>query len=301
MNCRNCEKPLIANAIGRKKQCCSTACSDSFYRKNNPEKVAINAERASQRQKDLRVERLASLPIKSCVICSSVIAPKSVNMGKKCCSKACKMHLDGKIRRESGKLKVVNMTPEARDRKNANNRAWQPKLHARQCAVCKETQMVRAEHARSRPICLACSPLWSGIKPSPSTDLAKPSRPRFRIPQAIAGGEFFKCTCIECGVTSWSRYQFKYCGSRCKGKAKGGSEWITKARRLAIYERDNHTCQICMEDVDTGHDWTRDGWSPDGATLDHMVPRSLGGSDTASNLRLAHALCNSLRGAPVLT
>lgn len=237
----------------------------------------------------------------NCLICEVALDPNARGPKKKYCSRVCAIQSATNQRRESGRLQIANMTPEARDRKNATNKRWASQLAPRECVICKETRMVRATSARTRPICASCSPLWSGIKPSPSTDLAKPSRPRFRIPQAIAGGEFFKCTCIECGVTSWSRYQFKYCGSRCKGKAKGGSEWITKARRLAIYERDNHTCQICMEDVDTGHDWTRDGWSPDGATLDHMVPRSLGGSDTASNLRLAHALCNSLRGAPVLT
>ena len=34
-------------------------------------------------------------------------------------------------------------------------------------------------------------------------------------------------------------------------------------------------------------------WSP---TLDHVIPRSKGGSDDRSNLRTAHLWCNSLRG-----
>lgn len=39
-------------------------------------------------------------------------------------------------------------------------------------------------------------------------------------------------------------------------------------------------------------------------TLDHVVPRSLGGLDTLDNLRPAHGFCNTGRGArpaPVLT
>jgi hypothetical protein len=237
----------------------------------------------------------------NCLICEVALDPNARGPKRKCCSKACKIKFDTIQRRESGRLQIANMTPEARAKKKANNNAWQSKLAPRQCIICKATRMVRITSARTRPICKACSPLWGGIKPSPSTDLAKPSRPRFRIPQAIEGGEFFKCTCIECGVASWSRYEFKYCGSRCREKARGKTNWITKARRLAIYARDNNTCQICMEAVDREHEWHRDGWSPDGATLDHIVPRSLGGSDTASNLRLAHSLCNSLRGAPVLS
>lgn len=55
--------------------------------------------------------------------------------------------------------------------------------------------------------------------------------------------------------------------------------------REAIFERDGWICGICREPVDTGD-----------ATLDHIVPISLGGADEPSNVRLAHSLCNSRRG-----
>lgn len=32
-------------------------------------------------------------------------------------------------------------------------------------------------------------------------------------------------------------------------------------------------------------------------TLDHVTPRSLGGSDTVENLQLAHHACNQAKGA----
>lgn len=68
--------------------------------------------------------------------------------------------------------------------------------------------------------------------------------------------------------------------------------YASPERRRAIYERDSWTCQLCMEPVDPDAPH-RDKWS---ATLDHIIPRSLGGSNDDENLRLAHLVCNSIRG-----
>ena len=70
---------------------------------------------------------------------------------------------------------------------------------------------------------------------------------------------------------------------------------ITKAERRRIYERDGFVCQLCDGPVDPMLPWT-DRWS---ATLDHIVPYSLGGPDDPENLRLAHRSCNSRRGVKV--
>jgi HNH endonuclease len=61
------------------------------------------------------------------------------------------------------------------------------------------------------------------------------------------------------------------------------------AARLA--ERDGWWCWLCGEAVDP----TATGpWQP---TVDHLVPRSRGGSNDAVNLRLAHRRCNNRRGS----
>lgn len=96
--------------------------------------------------------------------------------------------------------------------------------------------------------------------------------------------------CSSCGRRVWGESESPTCAV-CRKRAKRGIE-ISAADRLAIYERDGWTCGICLEPVDkalTGHDQF-------GPTLDHIQPRSLGGSDDHENLRLAHRACNSARG-----
>ena len=73
--------------------------------------------------------------------------------------------------------------------------------------------------------------------------------------------------------------------------APGG--WISRRRRAAIYERDGWSCHLCGQPVSREYD-AADPLSP---TLDHLVPRSAGGSDESGNLATAHAVCNARRGA----
>ena len=65
--------------------------------------------------------------------------------------------------------------------------------------------------------------------------------------------------------------------------------------RQEIFARDGWVCGICDEPVDP------DLRAPDpkSASIDHVVPLSLGGDDTPANVRLAHLGCNVSRGAGV--
>lgn len=92
-------------------------------------------------------------------------------------------------------------------------------------------------------------------------------------------------------VSLWRmRYREKH-GHLPPGHVERRSDWLPRAVRVSIYERDNWTCGICGDAI------PRDVHSNDNqaASLDHIIPRSHGGSDDPSNLRASHRYCNTVR------
>jgi len=64
-------------------------------------------------------------------------------------------------------------------------------------------------------------------------------------------------------------------------------QWITSAKRLAIYLRDEFRCLYCGTNLKVA--------APRDITLDHLLPRSAGGNNEARNLITACRSCNSSR------
>ena len=111
------------------------------------------------------------------------------------------------------------------------------------------------------------------------------------------------CRCEDCKASNAARSR----GYRRSFRARtgrslsseyrhDGGTWIGEGRRLAIYERDGWACQLCGDPIDRDADPMVGGLAP---SLDHIVPRSLGGGDDDDNLRMAHRDCNARRGARV--
>jgi 5-methylcytosine-specific restriction endonuclease McrA len=74
-----------------------------------------------------------------------------------------------------------------------------------------------------------------------------------------------------------------------------GSKWLRKSTRRRIYERDGHQCVWCCEKV-TPKGCPEDYMMGCAATIDHVVPRSKGGTNFPSNLITSCNACNSKRG-----
>lgn len=105
-------------------------------------------------------------------------------------------------------------------------------------------------------------------------------------------------TCPECG-TLWcaTRGCGKiYCTERCRRQERERRRGHRK-HAVAVFERDAYTCWLCGKLTSKRWD-ARDPLSP---TLDHLIPQSLGGTDDPDNLGTAHAICNSTRGARMIT
>lgn len=102
-------------------------------------------------------------------------------------------------------------------------------------------------------------------------------------------------TCAVCAtevsliVPSTKTGQFRRVDSKLCHKCKQRSRYGMNARQLAA--RDGTDCKICGDPVDMDVD-ERDWFRP---SVDHIVPRSVGGTDDPINLQLAHLWCNQVK------
>ena len=130
-------------------------------------------------------------------------------------------------------------------------------------------------------------------------------------------------TCKYCGK-EWTFYPSAerygrtippaYCSKKCRIHANRhgknishrlkiygrGSEHRDTIKLKDLYERDGGRCYICGESVewndcktDTNGNFICGGKYP---TIDHVVPLSMGGRHTWDNVRLAHHMCNCIKG-----
>jgi hypothetical protein len=107
--------------------------------------------------------------------------------------------------------------------------------------------------------------------------------------------------CLSCGATIVpSKYRpKKYCSDAClkrpsKDMRAKRLKHVAKERfdRVDIYERDSWICQLCNEPVDKTLKYP----NLMSASLDHILPVSLGGAHTTVNVQLAHLGCNISKG-----
>ena len=96
----------------------------------------------------------------------------------------------------------------------------------------------------------------------------------------------------------------KFCSDKCRTAARSGTVSATgrlrvtvngvpqRIDRVAIYERDEWVCQLCMEPINRTLRWP----DPMCASLDHVVPVSMGGDNSAENLQASHFRCNRSKG-----
>lgn len=111
--------------------------------------------------------------------------------------------------------------------------------------------------------------------------------------------------CKECGKLFAPSYGCKrrsFCSDKCS-KKYGRKQGKHKRRSilkqvehinysdLNIFKRDKWMCQLCGKKVNPKYI----GNHPMAPSIDHIIPISLGGSDTPNNVQLAHRECNRIK------
>lgn len=73
--------------------------------------------------------------------------------------------------------------------------------------------------------------------------------------------------------------------------SQGKNSRVKRHRMVALWKYQESICPLCENPIDLTTDLNSD-LSP---TIDHIVPRSKGGKNTASNYQLVHQFCNGLK------
>lgn len=239
----------------------------------------------------------------ACRCCGDALDPSETGMY---CSPACFSATHERRCEECGTAFAAN--PGADSRKFCSlvcNAAYQSRTRGaaprvgRTCIQCAAT--FKANNAEQRTCSHECARAYRAAhKPAPEPKLPKPSRVYFPVCKGC--GRVF---CARSAAKRWCSYrcQVNDVAERinslyalaCDMKRPGESRAWRKVLLGYLVERDGDRCGICRKRVDLSlRSGTRG--NPMGPSVDHIVPRSQGGSDDLTNLRLAHWKCNNRRG-----
>lgn len=175
-------------------------------------------------------------------------------------------------------------------------------IHTRVCVHCGVTWKTASKAAKFCSFtCQAAHQHGDGRKRRMTSAQKRRAVARRRLARAARGSSgrtpWVTGRCSECGAGfATSLPLARTCSATCAQvrRRKRHGKYVDDDTRLAIYERDGWTCQLCFEPVDPTLHYL-DDWA---ASLDHIVCRSWSEEPDHSpeNLRLAHRWCNSVRG-----
>lgn len=212
---------------------------------------------------------MTSANTRTCTVCQKEFErPKRKKDAARCCSRECGFLLLNQeraakaLRRALGKYSFAN---------------W------RACSFCEALFLARKD---SEVFCSAvCSTKRYAKAGLHCVDCGKPRR-------------FYSQRCELCRVKRAESVKHSESMKRCKKQAKArrrakGKAVISAPVSLVdVIKAHGKRCHLCGKAVDVST-----ANQPKSATMDHVVPLALGGWHDLNNLRPAHHLCNSLKGA----
>jgi 5-methylcytosine-specific restriction endonuclease McrA len=174
-----------------------------------------------------------------------------------------------------------------------DNKYLRPTGH---CPTCRRQINLRADGTQA-PRAVGTCPTCGGRKGYTAAQCVK-CRDAERAKQV----RDWPCQYEYCSNTIASYRERRYCSPRCCSLENKRRHRGRTARNRRVFRRDaalvlafqhGYRCHICGELIDVSLGPT-DRMS---LTIDHVVPVALGGTDDVDNLRPAHRVCNSIKGA----
>lgn len=105
--------------------------------------------------------------------------------------------------------------------------------------------------------------------------------------------------CGACRVKRQRRHENRYKEEVRKQRLKNNGEYHEDITLDKLIETDNNICYLCGGNCDKGDShWQSNAFYTGDSypSVDHVIPISKGGTHTWDNVKLAHMICNSIKG-----
>lgn len=195
---------------------------------------------------------------------------------------------------------------DCRAHKRVQHAARRDRLQAQ--GVRAGTARDRARAATRKPCAVCAEPVRNGAGRGGGAAVHKACRDEYRrrraprerlerrAAKAARGGAsgrlFLGGNCAICGAAFVSTFpNSRTCSDRCGKRGAIRKYHLSGGDRIAIADAAGWKCAICLLDIPVMPSKRLAALS-----MDHIVPKSLGGTDDVSNLRPVHMYCNALRG-----
>lgn len=222
----------------------------------------------------------------------------------------CGVPLSGRKRAQCGAPECARLYRNERARQFARKNpgyfkrfATRRRTYERECVQCGETWQAYSPDAKYCSFTCQAAHQWGPNRVGKGQQRRRQVAAR-RLARAASGTwgkkPWTSVTCSECGTPFVVRGlgPDRTCSPECStARQKQARRQANRARRRVIsdaereriYRRDRWRCQICGKPVA----WTKSPPHHKAPTIDHVIPRSQGGSHDPANLQLAHWICNS--------
>jgi len=245
-----------------------------------------------------------------CIICGADFEPK--HKESKCCGRECATIKQVETHRQQLAQFVCQHCGKVYRVTGARLR--EAPARTKYCSVeCSKAITIIRAKAKIKPVppertCLVCGKRFRSSYEFYCSNDCRMKRGRHKSRErSVAKNNVISRPCKECGKAFISEYGDKrraFCSKECSDRfankmadhsnyharirVRDTAAFVAPVSKTKVFKRDGWICQICHKKVNPKLPHTH----PMGATLDHIIPLSQGGTHEPKNVQLAHRYCN---------